>query len=146
MIKSYFVYNNQNVITQFVRCSTNEINKYGEKYIEVDFNNFVFDPNFIYRVENGGVIKNERTDEQYIYIKNKEDRNNRVKDIKVTHNGIVYQGDEESQNRISRHIMSLDESETIQWKSADNSAICLTKSDLIKILALATKKQTELWF
>jgi hypothetical protein len=146
MIKNYIIYNNDNVITQFVRCSSDEINRYEGRHLEVDFDSFVFDPNMIYRVDKDRVIKSERSDDEYINNKKKEIRRNKVKNIRIEHKNIVYQGDEESQNRMNRAINSLKDEDTILWKANDNSINEITKNDLIEILALSVKKQTELWF
>ena len=77
----------------------------------------------------------------------KENRQVLVDSIEVEYNGIVYQGDEESQNRMSRAINGLpDDTITISWKSSDNSSQELTRVDLKEILFLAGQEQTRIWF
>lgn len=73
-------------------------------------------------------------------------RQNIVDNIEVTYKGIVYQGDEVSQSRLSRAITGLPDDGSIQWKAKDNSINELTKADLKEILFLAGQKQTEIWF
>jgi hypothetical protein len=76
----------------------------------------------------------------------KDSRALAVNNIEVTHNSIVYQGDEESQTRMARAILALpDDSATIPWTAKDNSVIQLTKIDLLSILTDAGSKQSLLW-
>lgn len=77
----------------------------------------------------------------------KENRHVLVDSIEVEYNGILYQGDEESQNRMSRAINGLpDDMTTISWKASDNSSQELTRVDLKEILFLAGQEQTRIWF
>lgn len=76
-----------------------------------------------------------------------EDRYTKVSNIEVDYNGVMYQGDEESQNRMSRAINGLpDNTTTISWKAKDNSSQELTRVDLKEILFLAGQEQTRIWF
>lgn len=77
----------------------------------------------------------------------KELRTLLVANIEVEYNGIVYQGDETSQDRMSRAINGLpDDTTTISWKAKDNSSKELTRLDLKEILFLAVQEQTRIWF
>lgn len=77
----------------------------------------------------------------------KELRTLLVSNIEVEYNGIVYQGDETSQDRISRVINGLpDDTTTISWKAKDNSSKELTRLDLKEILFLAVQEQARIWF
>ena len=77
----------------------------------------------------------------------KELRTLLVANIEVEYNGIVYQGDEISQDRMSRAINGLpDDTTTISWKAKDNSSKELTRLDLKEILFLAGQEQTKIWF
>ena len=70
-----------------------------------------------------------------------------VANIEVEYNAIVYQGDETSQDRMSRAINGLpDDTTTISWKAKDNSSQELTRLDLKEILFLAGQEQTRIWF
>lgn len=69
-----------------------------------------------------------------------------VSNITISHNGVEYQGDEESQSRMSRAINGLPENGTIEWKAKDNSKQILTKYDLKEILYLAGQEQTRILF
>ena len=102
--------------------------------------------------EDGTLSVNFRdlTDEdfrEYTSINYKAIRQEAVDNIEVTYNGVIYQGDEDSQSRMSRAINGLpDNTTTIKWKAKDNSAHELNKEDLKQILFLAGQEQTRIWF
>lgn len=76
----------------------------------------------------------------------KESRGDKVANITVTYQDVVYQGDETSQTRMSRAIVSLPDDTTIlPWVSLDNSTHLLTSSDLQAILGLAGLEQSRIW-
>lgn len=59
---------------------------------------------------------------------------------------VVFQGDEESQGRITRPIAALpDDTTTVPWVAKDNSVWPLTKSDLRAILLDAGTQQSAIW-
>lgn len=72
-------------------------------------------------------------------------RQNIVDNIEVIYNEIIYQGDEKSQDRMSRAIVGMDDEDTIKWTAKDNSRVVLLRSDLKQILRLASIEQTKLW-
>ena len=77
----------------------------------------------------------------------KEKRQELVDAIEVVYDGIAYQGDETSQDRMSRAIVGMPtDASTIQWKAKDNSVQTLTRVDLREILFQVGQKQTEIWF
>ena len=102
--------------------------------------------------EDGTLSVNFRdlTDEdfrEYTSINYKAIRQEAVDNIEVTYNGVIYQGDEDSQSRMSRAINGLpDNTTTIKWKAKDNSSHELNKEDLKQILFLAGQEQTRIWF
>lgn len=75
----------------------------------------------------------------------KSDRQNKVDNLEVEHNGVIYQGDELSQTRIARAISVMDDNETTEWVAKDNSIQTLNKADLSAILKEAGIKQTLIW-
>ena len=75
----------------------------------------------------------------------KYERQNKVDNIEVIHNEVVYQGDELSQTRMARAISVMDDDETTQWVAKDNSIHTLNKADLSAILKEAGIKQTLIW-
>ena len=77
--------------------------------------------------------------------KAKEQRAEAVEKITVEVDGMVFDGDEVSQERMSRSIVALDDGETIIWVLHDNSIANVTKEQLKMALRLAGQKQTELW-
>jgi len=80
------------------------------------------------------------------YQELKSQRSTAVDSIEVTYNGVIYQGDELSQGRLSRAISALpDDTTTTTWVAKDNSVHQLTRVDLKTILALSGAEQSRLW-
>lgn len=83
--------------------------------------------------------------------KAKEERAKEVAKIKVTVDGMVFDGDETAQNRIARVIaaallMGVDINTTKQtWVLADNTVAQPTIKQLAQALQLAGGEQTALW-
>ena len=76
----------------------------------------------------------------------KASRTTAVSEIEVTYDSVVYQGDEISQERMSRAITAAaDDVETIGWIAKDNSINLLTRVDLKIILKDAGDQQSALW-
>lgn len=76
----------------------------------------------------------------------KDERNAAVARLTVEYNGVRYDADEKSQDRLARYISSsYDGAEPIKWVDAENQVQELTIDDLQKILALAVEKTAELW-
>lgn len=141
------LYTEDGTVKQFTRCDETEIELYQSSYIETEEDSFVFEAGCTYKVENGVVQKYERTDDAYLSQVKKQTRQASVENIKVTYNGTIYQGDEESQGRMSRAINGLpDDMTTISWKASDNSSQELTRVDLKEILFMAGQEQTRIWF
>ena len=70
-----------------------------------------------------------------------------VSEIEVMYQEVIYQGDETSQDRMSRAINGLpDDTTTMSWKAKDNSMQELNRLDLKEILFLAGQEQTRIWF
>lgn len=147
MIKSYMLYDSENNITQFTRCDEAEIELYQSAYIEMEEDSFEFDSSKTYKVENKRIVSYDRTDDTYLATVKKSNRQVLVDSIEVEYNGILYQGDETSQGRMSRAINGLpDDTTTISWKASNNSSQELTRVDLKEILFLAGQEQTRIWF
>lgn len=82
--------------------------------------------------------------------RSKETRSKDVGNITVTVDGMVFNGDEKSQERMSRKIniaraneISMDTS--LDWVLADNTIAQVTLRQLAKAALLAGQKQSELW-
>jgi len=76
----------------------------------------------------------------------KQDRQQKVDAIEVTYKGVVYQGNEISQNRMTKAITALpDNTTTVPWTAKDNTVHNLTKVDLQAILLDAGTQQSVLW-
>lgn len=68
-----------------------------------------------------------------------------VQVIKVTVDGMEFDGDEISQTRMSRAIVVMDDFEVVTWTLADNTYEIVTKAQLTQALKLAGLAQTALW-
>ena len=75
----------------------------------------------------------------------KIERTKLVNEITVDVDGIVFDGDELSQTRMSRAIISLDDDEEMPWTLADNSVTMVTQAMLKKAVKLAGTVQSQLW-
>ena len=78
-------------------------------------------------------------------VKAKAQRAETVSRIVVEIDGLKFDGDEDSQDRMARAIVALDAGETIQWVLADNSVVQVTREQLRQALRLAGQQQTEVW-
>ena len=78
-------------------------------------------------------------------IKAKEERADYVSKIIVEVDGMKFDGDETSQDRMARSIVALNDGETVQWVLADNTIAQVTKEQLRQALRLAGEAQTAIW-
>jgi len=99
-------------------------------------------------IQSGLILRNIK---QYIpneILGKKAEKLERINELTVVlDNGLEFQVDEESQNRIQRAIKFLhltDENE-IKWKMADNTIQLVSVGDLKKALIKAFAKQSEIW-
>ena len=118
-----------------------------EEYI--DYNGDIPEPSYgeklIYKDNNFLVIPDDALVSLNNSIIYKQNKIHKLENIEVLYNGIIYQGDETSQDRISRVLNGMSDSETILWKAKDNSIQTLTKEDLRIILYRAVQEQTRIW-
>lgn len=75
----------------------------------------------------------------------KSERADAVSKIIVTVDGMQFDGDEESQQRVARSIIALEDGETMPWVLYDNTIAEVTKEQLKQVLRLAGQRQSELW-
>ena len=75
----------------------------------------------------------------------KDQRAAAVEAIKVEVDGMVFQGDETSQTRMSRSLSVMNDTETIRWVLEDNTHAQVTKAQLVEALRLAGLEQARLW-
>jgi hypothetical protein len=76
----------------------------------------------------------------------KKRRDELVKEIIVTVDGIPFDGDELSQERMARAIIVLNPLEVTYWNCEDNVVREVTREQLSTALRLAGEAQTNLWF
>ena len=76
----------------------------------------------------------------------KQTRQVKIDAIEVTYKGVIYQGDETSQTRMTKAITALpDSTTTVPWTAKNNTIQNLTKVDLQVILLDAGTQQSVLW-
>ena len=80
----------------------------------------------------------------------KTDRAGEVSCITVEVDGMTFDGDETSQNRMARKVLSaqmsgIQMSEKTDWVLADNTIASVSYEQLARACALAGQKQSELW-
>lgn len=82
-----------------------------------------------------------------IKSKQKEKRSIEVDNIVVEVDGMSFDGDEVSQNRMARAItaLSVAEQPSTTWKLSNNELATVTKEQLAQALALAGQAQTDIW-
>lgn len=79
-------------------------------------------------------------------LKAKEERAEYVSKIVVEVDGMKFDGDETSQDRMARSVVALnDDTETVQWVLADNTIAQVTRVQLKQALRLAGEAQTAIW-
>lgn len=144
-MKKYAFYDNNTMeILQVSQLPEDDLLQYNLPYVEFNIN--IYNPmDFKYLVVDNLVVELKRDDSGYIKQQEKEYRNKLVSSIEIVYDGIIYQGDEVSQGRMSRVISSMLDTDTIMWKAKDNSKVKLTKIDLTQILRLSTIEQTKVW-
>ena len=72
-------------------------------------------------------------------------RNEQINNIKVTVDSMVFDGNENSQTRMTNAIACLENTETIEWILADNTKAQVTKDQLQQALKLSVLALSEIW-
>lgn len=84
--------------------------------------------------------------EQLKRQKAKQEREVNVSNIKVSISPtLVFDGDERSQDRMARAIISMKDTDKISWVLHNNTVAQVTKAELQEALRLAGLKMAELW-
>lgn len=74
-------------------------------------------------------------------------RSSQVDSLKVTVDGLLFDGDEKSQQRMNVAInAAIDDVETVKWALADNTIADVTRPQLKQALRLAGKAMEAIWF
>lgn len=103
------------------------------------------DENFIKRIR---PATKARTPEQIaatLRDRFKKLRAEKVANITVDVDGMVFDGDETSQQRMARSILVMNDTEQITWILSDNTPASVTKAQLELALRKAGEAQTQLW-
>lgn len=81
-----------------------------------------------------------------VYIAWKAQREQAVSLLRVEVDGLVFDGDEDSQNRMARAVAAADSLlETTEWTLADNTVVTVTVQQLKTACRLAGEEQTRIW-
>lgn len=111
-----------------------------------------YSPNTYIKIEQDTapyVIYVKRSDEAIAYnimSQAKQVRRAEVDAIQVTtKSGKVFDGDEDSQTRMARAIVTMVTADTINWVLADNTIVSVTKAELTEALRLAGAAMAEIW-
>ena len=98
--------------------------------------------------EGATLTRPEKTEEELEFerlTKSKSERAAYVSKIVVEVDGMQFDGDETSQDRMVRAAYALNDGETVQWVLADNTIAQVTKEQLRQALRLAGEAQTSIW-
>lgn len=75
----------------------------------------------------------------------KIERADYVSKLIVEVDGLLFDGDETSQDRMARSIVALNDGETVQWVLANNTIVNVSKEQLRQALRLSGEAQTAIW-
>jgi hypothetical protein len=81
----------------------------------------------------------------YLIAGFKGKRDKAMETVTVEVDGLVYNGDETSQNRMVRAIVVLTGSQKVPWTLADNTTVEVTQTQLKKALVKAGQIQAAMW-
>lgn len=75
----------------------------------------------------------------------KQEREKAVAAIVVEVDGLLFDGDEVAKGRMTSAIVPMSDTDVCTWVLADNTAVQVTKEQLLEALRLAGEEQTRLW-
>lgn len=91
------------------------------------------------------VVNTERK-KSHERIEFKRSRDTYISNYTVEYEGMVFDADELSQNRMLRPIALLQNATDTQlWVLSDNTSVHVTKAQFMAVLKLANEKQTSVW-
>lgn len=129
----------KNTLPFMPQYSANQIKEYKEEQVEKGYDGVWYEK---------GYAPDEPA--EVTLQKAKAERSDAVSKITVEVDGMTFDGDEKSQDRMSRAITMFTSSglpadTTTSWVLADNTVAQVTIGQLTQALLLAGQKQTELW-
>lgn len=75
----------------------------------------------------------------------KANRAEKVQNITVEVDGLIFDGDEASTERMNQRIQIMSDTDTYNWTLANNDVKAVTKSQLFTAFKLAVEEQSKLW-
>ena len=107
-------------------------------------------PSLAHKAQGGVWVLDEAKAAELKMSDAKTERSDAVSRITVEVDGMTFDGDETSQNRMARKVLSaqlsgIQMSEKTDWVLADNTIASVSYEQLAKACALAGQKQSELW-
>lgn len=96
-------------------------------------------------LEGNSPVIDETPAPEEVLRQKKEERAWEVDNIRVTIDGMVFDGDEVSQDRMSRAIIGLNPGETITWVLHNNVPAVITRETLQEALRAAGAAMAEIW-
>lgn len=84
--------------------------------------------------------------QQELVVTRKDARQQEVDSIVVTtQSGRMFDGNEDAQNRMSRAVTAMEDTDVIPWVLADNTVTEVTRAELKEALKLAGAAMAEIW-
>lgn len=75
----------------------------------------------------------------------KNQRSNKINGLTIVVDGMTFNADEASQDRMVRSIMTMSLNETTQWVLSDGSTANVSRAQLLAVLKQARIEQTKIW-
>ena len=77
------LYDSENNVTQFTRCDETEIESYQSNYIEIEEDDFVFDPNYDYAIKNGEIVSTKKNNPEYLLLNVNKEYEDAVRNLTI---------------------------------------------------------------
>ena len=95
------------------------------------------------------VVYTKKSDEQIAEVNLQKAKHQRQADVDsivvTTSTGKQFDGNEDAQNRMSRGISVMSDTDTMIWVLADNTLAQVNKAELVEALKLAGQEMAQIW-
>jgi hypothetical protein len=113
---------------------------------------YLINPDYYYRTEQDDapyVVYTRKSDKQIaeaLLAKAKAQRISQVEAITVTTaSGKEFDGNEDAQNRMSRALTAMEDSDQLPWVLHDNTVAMISKAEMLEALRLAGAAMAAIW-